>query len=175
MLEPRRVAVRTAATHIASLLNQKVGEQVGYRMRGETKASNSTRIEVVTEGILTRMIQSDPELSGIGCLIFDEFHERSLQADLGLALALEIKSALRPDLQIIVMSATLDAEPVAKLMDDAPVLTSEGQSFDVETRWLDKPWSQSSGRGPRFEASVADLVTQSRSTAPSRSKRRWRR
>ena len=158
MLEPRRVAARTAATHIASLLGQGVGEDVGYRMRGETKVSKSTRIEVVTEGILTRMIQSDPELSGVGCLIFDEFHERSLQADLGLALALEVKAALRAELQLIVMSATLDAEPVAKLMGDAPVITSEGRSFDVETIWLDKPWSSPRGRGPRYEASVTDLV-----------------
>ncbi len=159
MLEPRRVAVRTAATHIASLLGESVGERVGYRMRGETKVSKSTRIEVVTEGILTRMIQSDPELSGIGCLIFDEFHERSLQADLGLALALEIRAALRPDLQMIVMSATLDAEPVAKLMDDAPILTSAGQSYEVETKWLETPWTSASGRGPRFEAALSDLVT----------------
>jgi len=159
MLEPRRVAVRTAATQIASLLGEEVGARVGYRMRGETKVSNVTRIEVVTEGILTRMIQNDPELSGIECLIFDEFHERSLQADLGLALALEIRGALRPDLKLIVMSATLDAEPVAKLMGDAPVITSEGRSFDVETNFLDRPWGSPSRRGPRFESSVADLVT----------------
>lgn len=159
MLEPRRVAVRTAASHIASLLGEDVGARVGYRMRGETKVSKATRIEVVTEGILTRMIQSDPELSGIGCLIFDEFHERSLQADLGLALALEIKGALRPDLRLVVMSATLDAGPVAELMGGAPVLTSEGQNFEVKTEWLDTPWTKPGGRGPRFEASMAALVT----------------
>ncbi len=159
MLEPRRVAARSAAVHIASLLGEAVGGRVGYRMRGDTKLSKATRIEVVTEGVLTRMIQSDPELTGIGCLIFDEFHERSLQADLGLALALEVRGALRPDLQIIVMSATLDAEPVAALMDGAPVITSEGRNFPVDTIWLDKPWATPGRRGPRFEASMADLVT----------------
>ncbi len=159
MLEPRRVAARAAATHIAGLLGETVGQRVGYRMRGETKVSKETRIEVVTEGVLTRMIQNDPELSGIGCLIFDEFHERSLQADLGLALSLEIRGALRPDLKLVVMSATLDAEPVAKLMGGAPVVTSQGRSFDVETIWLDTPWAKPGGRGPRFEASVASLVT----------------
>ena len=126
MLEPRRVAARTAATHIAGLLGDDVGGRVGFRMRGESKTSPATRIEVVTEGILTAMIQSDPELSGVSCIIFDEFHERSLQADLGLAFALEIRGALRPDLEIIVMSATLDAAPVAALMGDAPVITSAG-------------------------------------------------
>jgi len=159
MLEPRRVAARTAATQIASLLGEPLGRRVGYRIRGETKVSKETQIEVVTEGILTRMLQTDPELTGIGCLIFDEFHERSLQADLGLALALEVRAALRPDLKLIVMSATLDAGPVATLMGDAPVLTSEGRNFEVETIWLDKPWSSPSRRGPRFEVSMADLIT----------------
>ena len=139
MLEPRRLAARAAAERMAETLGQPVGETVGYRVRGESKISASTRIEVVTEGILTRMIQTDPELSGIGAVIFDEFHERSLNADLGLALCLEIREALRDDLVLLVMSATLDAAPVAKLMGDAPMITSEGRSYPVEVKWLDKP------------------------------------
>ncbi len=156
LLEPRRLAARAAAERMAETLGEAVGATVGYRMRGEARVSKATRIEVVTEGILTRMIQSDPGLEGIGALIFDEFHERSLNADLGLALALEIRGALREDLVLLVMSATLDAEPVAALMGDAPVVTSAGRAFPVETRWL--------GRSPdtsmRFEAGVAGLVRQ---------------
>ena len=156
MLEPRRLAARAAAERMAETLGEPVGTTVGYRMRGEAKVSRATRIEVVTEGILTRMIQSDPGLEGVGALIFDEFHERSLNADLGLALALEIRGALRDDLVLVVMSATLDAAPVAALMGDAPVVTSMGRAFPVETRWL--------GRSPdaslRFEAQVAGLVRQ---------------
>jgi ATP-dependent helicase HrpB len=156
MLEPRRLAARAAAERMAETRGEAVGGVVGYRIRGEAKVSKTTRIEVVTEGILTRMIQSDPELSGVGALIFDEFHERSLNADLGLALALEIRNALRDDLVLIVMSATLDAGPVAALMGDAPVVTSMGRAYPVETRWL--------GRAPdaslRFEAGVAGLVRQ---------------
>ena len=139
LLEPRRLAARAAAMRMAETLGEPVGQTIGYRMRGDTKVSKTTRIEVVTEGILTRMIQSDPELAGVGTVIFDEFHERSLQADLGLALTLEVRGALREDLQIIVMSATLDAEPVAALLGDAPVITSEGRSHPVETRWLEHP------------------------------------
>lgn len=156
MLEPRRLAARAAAERMAETLGEAVGATVGYRIRGEAKVGPSTRIEVVTEGILTRMIQSDPELSGVGALIFDEFHERSLNADLGLALALEIRAALRDDLVLVVMSATLDAAPVAALMGDAPMVTSEGRAFPVETRWL--------GRSPdaslRYEASMAGLIAQ---------------
>ncbi len=154
MLEPRRLAARAAAERMAQSLGEAVGGRVGYRMRGDAKVSAATRIEVVTEGILTRMIQSDPELSGIGALIFDEFHERSLNADLGLALTLELRAALRPDLLVIVMSATLDAEPVAALMGGAPVLTSDGQSFPVEIIHADRPLP----RDARIEAEVADLV-----------------
>ena len=139
MLEPRRLAARAAAERMAETMGETAGQTVGYRVRGESKVSKSTKIEVVTEGILTRMIQSDPELSGIGAVIFDEFHERSMNADLGLALCLEIRDALRDDLILLAMSATLDAQPVAKLMDDAPVITSEGRSFPVEIKWLDKP------------------------------------
>lgn len=156
MLEPRRLAARAAAERMAETLGEPVGARVGYRIRGETKVSKATRIEVVTEGILTRMLQSDPELTGIGCLIFDEFHERSLNADLGLALAWEARGALRPDLAIVVMSATLDAGPVAALLDDAPVIVSEGRAFPVETRWLGRPVAA----GMRLEAAVAGLVTE---------------
>jgi len=158
MLEPRRVAARAAAERLAQGLGEPVGQTVGYRIKGQSKTSSKTRIEVVTEGILTRMIQSDPELSGIDCVIFDEFHERSLNADLGLALCLEIREALRPDLALLVMSATLDAEPVAALMGNAAVITAKGRSFPVETRWLDRPWVNPGQRGPRFEQALADLV-----------------
>ena len=154
MLEPRRLAARGAAERMAETLGEKAGETVGYRIRGEAKVSSATRIEVVTEGILTRMIQSDPELQGVGLVIFDEFHERSLNADLGLALCLEVRGALRPDLRLLVMSATLDAAPVAALMGAAPVITSEGRAFPVETRWLPRPPDASL----RLEAVVARAV-----------------
>ncbi|MDF3853324.1 ATP-dependent helicase HrpB [Paracoccus pantotrophus] len=154
MLEPRRLAARAAAERMAETLGEPLGRTVGYRIRGEAVAG--TRIEVVTEGILTRMIQSDPELSGIGCVIFDEFHERSLNADLGLALAWEARGALRPDLALLVMSATLDAEPVAALMEGAPVIRSEGRAFPVETRWLDRPLPA----GARLVSEAARLITQ---------------
>jgi len=133
MLEPRRLAARAAAERMAATLGEEVGGTVGYRIRGEAKVSRGTRIEVVTEGILTRMIQSEPDLPGVGAVIFDEFHERSLNADLGLALCLELAGVLRPDLILLAMSATLDAEPVAELMG-APLVSSEGRSFPVETR-----------------------------------------
>jgi ATP-dependent RNA helicase HrpB len=158
MLEPRRLAARAAAERMADLLGEPVGQTVGYRMRGDSKTSAKTRIEVVTEGILTRMIQSNPDLPGISCIIFDEFHERSLQADLGLALALEIRAALREDLCLIIMSATLDAAPVAALMGDAPVVTSQGKSYPVEQRFLPRPWMQPGRKGPRFENAAATLV-----------------
>ncbi|WP_134727062.1 ATP-dependent helicase HrpB [Paracoccus luteus] len=137
MLEPRRLAARAAAERMAATLGQPVGRDVGYRVRGDSVPG--ARIEVVTEGILTRMIQSDPALAGVGCVIFDEFHERSLNADLGLALAWEARAVLRPDLALLVMSATLDAEPVAALLDGAPVVRSLGRAFPVDTRWLDRP------------------------------------
>lgn len=155
MLEPRRLAARAAAERLAQQLGETAGQTVGYRMRGETKVSGATKIEVVTEGILTRMIQSDPELSGIGAVIFDEFHERSLNADLGLALTLEVREALRPDLVLMVMSATLDAGPVAELIN-APVVTSQGRAYPVEPRWLDRPLP----KDLRFDQAAADLVAQ---------------
>lgn len=136
MLEPRRLAARAAAQFMSAQLGEPVGRRVGYRMRLDSKISAATRIEVVTEGVLTRLLQNDPSLERYGCVIFDEFHERSLQADLGLALALEAQQALRPDLRLLVMSATLDAEPVAQLLDDAPLISSAGRSYPVELRYL---------------------------------------
>lgn len=153
MLEPRRLAARAAAERMARTLGERVGQTVGYRVRGEVKVSDATQIEVVTEGILTRRIQTDPALSGIGTVIFDEFHERSLNADLGLALCLEVAGALRDDLMLLAMSATLDAAPVADLMD-AQVITSEGRSFSVETRHLPRPLRKEM----RWDVAMADLV-----------------
>jgi ATP-dependent helicase HrpB len=131
MLEPRRLATRAAARYMAGLLGQRVGETVGYRVHLEKKVGPATRIEVVTEGILARMLQQDPALENVGLVIFDEFHERSLVGDLGLALCLDSQSVLREELRLLVMSATLDGDAVAKLMDAAPVLTSAGRSFPV--------------------------------------------
>ena len=139
MLEPRRLAARDAARRMADLLGEKVGETVGYRIRLDTKVGPKTRIEVVTEGILTRLLQEDPELSDIGAVIFDEFHERNLQTDLGLALTRQCQDILREDLKLVIMSATLDAEAVAALLGEAPVVTSEGQLYPVQTRFLEQP------------------------------------
>jgi ATP-dependent helicase HrpB len=133
MLEPRRIAARSSAKFMASALGETVGETVGYRVKMDTKVGPRTRIEVVTEGVLTRMLQTDPALEGIGLVIFDEFHERSLQADLGLALCLQTQALLREDLKLLVMSATLEAGPVAGLLGEAPVVRSEGRSYPVET------------------------------------------
>lgn len=134
MLEPRRVAARNAATFMASQLSEPCGETVGYRMRRESKISANTRIEVVTEGILTRLLQSDPELSDVGLIIFDEFHERNLASDLGLALSLQCQQVFNPDLKLLVMSATLDSDALSKLLR-APVIQSEGRSFQVDTHY----------------------------------------
>jgi ATP-dependent helicase HrpB len=142
MLEPRRLAARNAAHRMADTLGEEVGGTVGYTVRLERRVSARTRIEVVTEGILTRRLQSDPELAGTGLVIFDEFHERSLDADLGLALTLDIQRALRDDLRILVMSATLDAARVAAHLGDAPVIDAPGRVFPVETRHLDKAQRQ---------------------------------
>jgi ATP-dependent helicase HrpB len=136
MLEPRRIAARAVAGRMAHLLGESVGQTVGFRTRLETRVSRETRIEVVTEGILTRMLQEDSALAGIGCLIFDEFHERSLNADLGLALSIECQENLREDLRLVVMSATLDSEPIAALLGGAPVVAARGRSFEVTTQYV---------------------------------------
>ncbi len=138
MLEPRRLAARAVAQRMAQTLRQSVGATVGYRMRMDTRVSRDTRIEVVTEGVLTRMLQTDASLDGIAAVIFDEFHERSLQADLGLALTIDARNNLTPDLKLLVMSATLDGEGVAKLLDDAPIVTAAGRMFPVESRFVGK-------------------------------------
>ncbi len=163
MLEPRRLAARAAAERMAETLGERAGQTVGYRVRGDAKVSKTTRIKVVTEGILTRMLQSEPDLPGIGAVIFDEFHERSLNADLGLALCLEVTAALRDDLILLAMSATLDAEPVGQLMD-APLVTSEGRSYPVETRWLDRPLS---AQARRLDALVDLVVRAERDSRPA--------
>jgi ATP-dependent helicase HrpB len=152
MLEPRRLAARMAAGYMSEQAGSRVGGSVGYRIRRDTKVSRETRIEVVTEGVLTRILRSDPALEEYGLVIFDEFHERSLPGDLGLALTLQAQQLLRPDLRILVMSATLDGAPIAKLLGDAPIVTSEGRAWPVETKWLPRPKEQ------RVEAAVANAV-----------------
>jgi len=136
MLEPRRVAARAAAARMAQLLGEAVGETVGYQIRFERKVSARTRIEVVTEGLLARRLQADAELPGVGLLIFDEFHERSLDADLALALTLDVRANLNPALRLLVMSATLETQRVARLLDDAPVIESGGRLYPVDLRYL---------------------------------------
>ncbi|MBN9064571.1 MAG: ATP-dependent helicase HrpB [Rhizobiales bacterium] len=152
LLEPRRLAARGAAERMAKTLGERVGDTVGLRVRLGSKVSARTRIVVVTEGVFTRMIIDDPELTGIGAVFFDEFHERSLDADSGLAFALDAQGALRPDLRILVMSATIDGARVASLMEGAPLVRSEGRSFPVETRHI--------GRDPakRIEDQVVDAA-----------------
>ncbi len=152
VLEPRRIAARASADRMAKTLGERAGETVGYRVRFGSKISRATRIEVVTEGIFSRQILDDPELSGVAAVLFDEFHERSLDADLGLALARDAQTGLREDLRILVMSATLDGARVAKLLGDAPVVESEGRAFPVETRYL--------GRKPdvQLERQMADSI-----------------
>jgi ATP-dependent helicase HrpB len=138
VLEPRRLAARAAAQQMARLLGEDVGQRVGYRVRLDQRVSARTRVEVVTEGILTRMLQDDPALDGVAAVLFDEFHERNLPGDLGLALALESRAVVRPDLRLVVMSATLEAAPVAALLGGAaraPVIVSEGRAHPVQTEW----------------------------------------
>ncbi len=138
LLEPRRLAARAVAARMASTLGEQPGHTVGYRMRLDTRVGPRTRIEVVTEGILTRQLQRDPALEGVGLVIFDEFHERSLQADLGLAFVLDAQRHLTPDLRILVMSATLEVAALARLLEDAPIITAPGLSYSVDTRYLDR-------------------------------------
>jgi ATP-dependent helicase HrpB len=152
MLEPRRLAARAAARRMAQMIGEEVGETVGFRTRLETRIGPKTRIEIVTEGILPRMLQSDAALDGVGIVIFDEYHERSLDADLGLALAIETRRYLREEFRLLVMSATLDGARVASLLD-APRVTSAGRSFPVELRYLDRPAPD------RFEKAVATAIS----------------
>src|SRR5215471_8191111 len=154
MLEPRRLAARAAAARMAATLGEDVGGSVGYRVRFGAKVSRATRIEVVTEGVFTRRVLDDPPLEGVAALLFDEFHERSLDADLGLALARDVQRGLREDLRLVVMSATLDGARVASLLDEAPVVEGHGRVFPVETRYV--------GRDQRvpIERRVADAVMQ---------------
>ncbi|MFK5979893.1 MAG: ATP-dependent helicase HrpB [Rhizobiaceae bacterium] len=136
VLEPRRLAARSAARYMASLLGENVGETVGYRVRMDTKVSTSTRIEIVTEGVFTRQILGDPELNGVGAVLFDEFHERNLEGDFGLALALDAQCGLREDLRLLPMSATLDGASVAGFLDEAPIIESEGRSYPVDIHYV---------------------------------------
>jgi ATP-dependent helicase HrpB len=151
VLEPRRLAARAAAERMAWTLGERVGDTVGLRVRFGSKISRRTRIEIITEGVFTRTILDDPMLDGVAAVIFDEFHERSLDADLGLALARDVQQGLREDLRILVMSATIDGARIAQLLGDAPVIASEGRAFPVETRYA--------GRDPRpIEPQVADTI-----------------
>jgi ATP-dependent helicase HrpB len=160
VLEPRRLAARAAAERMAATLKEKVGDSVGFRVRFGSKVSGRTRIEVVTEGIFTRLILDDPSLEGVAAVLFDEFHERSLDADLGLALARDAQQGLREDLKLLVMSATLDGARVGRLLDDAPLIESEGRAFPVETRYA--------GRDPRepIERQVADATARALRAEP---------
>ncbi|HEX3937279.1 MAG TPA: ATP-dependent helicase HrpB [Xanthobacteraceae bacterium] len=152
VLEPRRLAARAAAERMAHTLGERVGETIGLRVRFGSKTSRKTRIEIVTEGIFTRLILDDPMLDGVAAVLFDEFHERSLDADLGLALARDVQQGLREDLKLLVMSATIDGARVAGLLGDAPAIESEGRAFAVETRYV--------GRDPRpIELQMADVIT----------------
>src|SRR6201987_5370604 len=160
VLEPRRIAARASAERMADTLGERVGETVGYRVRFGSKVSRATRIEVVTEGIFSRQILDDPELSGVAAVLFDEFHERSLDADLGLALARDVQTGLREDIRILVMSATLDGAGVARLLGDASVIESQGRAFPVETRYL--------GRKPDMplERQMADAIAMALRAGP---------
>ncbi len=158
LLEPRRLAARAAANRMADLIGEQVGQTVGYRMRLDSRISANTRIEVVTEGVFTRMILDDPALSDVGVVIFDEFHERSLDADLGLAFALDVQEALREDLRIIVMSATLDIEKTKTVLNNAPVVESAGRSFPVDIRYETRPQSE------RIEDTMARVIVNAHKT-----------
>jgi ATP-dependent helicase HrpB len=162
MLEPRRIAARAVAERMAALLGERTGARVGYRTRLETRVGPATRLEVVTEGILTRMLQRDPALEGVACVVFDEFHERNLHGDLGLALALECQRHLRPDLRLLVMSATLDADALGRVLDDARFVRAPGRMFDVQTVYAPPP-----GTGaPPLARQVANRIVQALETHP---------
>ncbi|MBE9568509.1 MAG: DEAD/DEAH box helicase, partial [Proteobacteria bacterium] len=162
MLEPRRLAARNAAARMAFLLGEKVGQTVGYQIRQDSCYSEDTRILVLTEGILTRKLQADPELTGTALVIFDEFHERSLHADLSLALCLQSQQVLREDLKMLVMSATLNTAAIADLLDDetseqTPVIQSEGRSYPVENIYLDRAIKQN-GRAAHSAALISTIT-----------------
>ena len=152
VLEPRRLAARAAAARMAATLGERVGDTVGLRVRFGSKVSRRTRIEVITEGVFTRLVLDDPSLDGVAAVLFDEFHERSLDADLGLALARDAQQGLREDLKLLVMSATLDGARVAALLGGAPVVESQGRSFPIETRYLGRDARE------RIERQVTDAV-----------------
>jgi len=152
MLEPRRIAARASARRMASTLGEKVGETVGYRVRHDSRVGRGTRIEVVTDGLFVRRLQADPALEGVGLVVFDEFHERGIDGDLGLALALELRAALRPELRLLVMSATLDGQAVARLLGDVPVISSAGRAHPVETIHVERLATQ------RIEDAVAAAI-----------------
>lgn len=158
LVEPRRLAARLAAVYMAGLLGEKVGQSVGYQVRFDRRISAATRVEVITEGILTRRLQQDPELAGTGLVIFDEFHERSLESDLALALCLEIRSALRDDLRLLVMSATMDPGPVSNLLGGAPVITCQGTMYPVELVSLPPPARTDSNRTDHVAMNVANGI-----------------
>ena len=158
MLEPRRLAARAAAERLASELGEKVGDTVGYRIRLESKVGPKTRIEVVTEGILTRRLQDDPGLDGVGLVIMDEYHERSLEADLALALTLNGRELLRDTpLKVLVMSATLEGDRLSRLLGEAPIVRSEGRMFPVDVRW-GKPWQSGEFIEPRVVQTVLQAL-----------------
>ncbi|MEZ9697996.1 ATP-dependent helicase HrpB [Vibrio sp. 10N.261.46.E12] len=156
MLEPRRLAARNIATYLASQLGEKVGESIGFRVRGESKTSSATRLEIVTEGIMTRMIQTDPELTGVDMVIFDEFHERSIHADTALAFSLEIQEALRDDLKVVVMSATLDQQALQSLLPNAKYVESQGRTFPVDFRY--QPLSANEYLAPKIANVIRSLM-----------------
>ena len=156
ILEPRRLAARAAASQMAAILNERIGETVGFKIKGLTKVSKQTRIVVMTEGILIRMIQSDPSLSEVGCIIFDEFHERSINSDLGLALSLQLAEILRSDLRIIVMSATLDVGPVSDLLETKAPIISDGRAYQVNCEYLSRPSSKNVSLWENFAKLISD-------------------
>ncbi|MEZ9574362.1 ATP-dependent helicase HrpB [Vibrio sp. 10N.261.55.F4] len=156
MLEPRRLAARNIATYLASQLGEKVGESIGFRVRGESKSSSATRLEIVTEGIMTRMIQTDPELTGVDMVIFDEFHERSIHADTALAFSLEIQEALRDDLKVVVMSATLDQQALQTLLPNAKYVESQGRTFPVDFRY--QPLNANEYLAPKMANVIRSLM-----------------
>jgi ATP-dependent helicase HrpB len=162
MLEPRRLAARAAARRLAASLGEQIGESVGYRVRMDTRVGPRTRLEVVTEGVLTRMLEDDPTLDGVGLVIFDEFHERSIHADLGLALSLHAQRLVRPELRLLVMSATLEVASVAHLLGDVPMIVSEGREFPVATHYLDQPIDRRDNR--QLESRVVSAIQRALST-----------